>query len=86
MKANKAQIVSDRMRRIARGGYTPFQEGSPQKKALNPYDRIYSNLPRYNGRISWQPSAGAKRRAAGAPKMRKWRVPKARTQEKKYLL
>ena len=66
MKANKAQIVSDRMRRIARGGYTPFQEASPQKKALNPYDRIYSNLPRYNGRISWQPSAGAKRRAAGA--------------------
>ena len=53
MKANKAQIVSDRMRRIARGGYTPFQEASPQKKALNPYDRIYSNLPKYNGRISW---------------------------------
>ena len=53
MKANKAQIVSDRMRRIATGGYTPFQEASPQKKPLNPYDRIYSNLPKYNGRINW---------------------------------
>ena len=53
MKAGKAQIISDRMRRIATGGYTPFKDSPPEPKKLNPYDRQYNSLPKYNGRSSW---------------------------------
>ena len=53
MKANKAQIVSDRMRNIQRGGYTPFREKEIAAAGRNPYDSPYSGLPRYNGRIKW---------------------------------
>jgi hypothetical protein len=53
MKANKTQIVSDRMRRVLSGGYGPkFQEETP-KVRRNPYDSPYSKLPKYNGRIKW---------------------------------
>ena len=53
MKANKAQVVSDRMRRVVSGGYAPkFEEETPRIRR-NPYDSPYSNLPRYNGRIKW---------------------------------
>ena len=54
MKANKAQVVSDRMRRVVSGGYAPkFEEETPRVRR-NPYDSPYSNLPRYHGRIKWQ--------------------------------
>lgn len=54
MKANKAQIISDRMRRVTSGSYAPsFEEETPKVKR-NPYDSPYSNLPRYHGRIKWQ--------------------------------
>lgn len=53
MKANKCQVVSDRMRRITQGVYTPFKNKEPARPGRNPYDNPYSNLPRYNGRISW---------------------------------
>tara|TARA_R110001592_G_scaffold247_1_gene1394 strand:+ start:604 stop:765 length:162 start_codon:yes stop_codon:yes gene_type:complete len=53
MKANKAQIISDRMRRVTSGSYAPsFEEETPKVKR-NPYDSPYSNLPRYHGRIKW---------------------------------
>ena len=53
MKANKAQVVSNRMRRVVSGGYGPrFEEETPIVRR-NPYDSPYSNLPKYNGRIKW---------------------------------
>ena len=53
MKASKCQIVSDRMRSISKGGYTPFRDKEVVAPGRNPYDSPYSNLPRYNGRIKW---------------------------------
>ena len=54
MKANKAQVVSNRTRLVVAGAYAPkFEEETPRVRR-NPYDSPYSNLPRYNGRIKWQ--------------------------------
>lgn len=55
MKANKAQVVSNRTRLVVSGAYAPkFGEETPRVRR-NPYDSPYNNLPKYNGRIKWQP-------------------------------
>ena len=53
MKSNKCEVISRRMRSIAKGNYAPNFNEVPVRKKYNPYDRPERSLPQYNGRISW---------------------------------